>query len=155
MVSPAHLQEARIQRVRAILLTEDNDVLFIKRVKPNKPQPYWVAPGGGVEERDEDIYAALARELCEELGARARVIAPAFILRHEKAGKQLEEYFLICRLLDYDLTQRHGPEFDDPARGQFIPDFVPLTANAIAALNIRTLELKTWLLENIASLREL
>lgn len=155
MVSPAHLQETHSKRVRAILLTGNNEVLFIKRIKPHKPQPYWVAPGGGVEAEDEDIFAALHRELYEELGAEAQVIAPAFLLQHEKAGKQLEEHFFVCQLLNYDLSQRHGPEFDDPSRGHYIPDAVLLTPKAIKALNILTPELQTWLLKHLAYLRSL
>lgn len=114
------------RRVRAILLTGNNSVLFIKRVKPNNPSPYWVAPGGGVEHDDHNLYDTLERELCEELGATATVLNKAFVLKHEKAGKQLEEHFFVCRLHNYDLDKRDGPEFDDPTRGEYIPDEIPL-----------------------------
>lgn len=155
MLSPAFSQEARVQRVRAILLTQDGHVLFIKRVKPNNTNPYWVAPGGGVEDDDPTLLDALDRELREELGAYADVIEEGFVLEHHKAGKNLQEFFFVCHLLDYDLSLRHGPEFDDPQRGEYIPDFVPLEARAIAALNILTEELKTWLVDNISYLRVL
>lgn len=144
-----------IERVRAILLTSDNRLLFIKRVKPHKPQPYWVAPGGGVEAHDTSLFDALDRELYEELGATCRVLHQGFVLRHQKADKNLCEYFFVCRLVDYDISKRNGPEFDDPARGQFIPHPVDLTHESIAALNIKTPELKTWLLENLDNLRML
>src|SRR5215204_5629287 len=131
-----------IQRVRAILLTNEKQVLFIKRIKPHKPTPYWVAPGGGVESDDDSLLDALHRELVEELGATYEVIEEGFVLRHQKADKELEEHFFICRLLNYDLSQRHGPEFDDPERGQYIPDAVELTTEAIAAIAIKTDELQ-------------
>ncbi len=155
MYSPASSREALIQRVRAILLTPDQKVLFIKRVKPHKPTPYWVAPGGGVEDHDSSLYAALHRELHEELGARADILRPGFILHHNKAEKNLEEHFFICRLLHLDLSQRSGPEFDDPTRGEYIPDAVPLLPGAIRQLNIRTVELQRYLLNNLATLRHI
>lgn len=143
------------RRVRAILLTDDNRLLFIKRVKPDKPAPYWVAPGGGVEEEDNSVLDALHRELYEELGATVDVVKEGFILRHRKAKKNLEEYFYICRLLDYDLSQRNGPEFDDPARGEYIPDAVELTIDGIESIDIKTCELREWLLDNLHSLRRI
>jgi 8-oxo-dGTP pyrophosphatase MutT (NUDIX family) len=144
-----------IKRVRAILLTEQHEVLFIKRVKPDKSTPYWVAPGGGVEDDDSGLLAALHRELDEELGAKAEVLKHGFVLRHHKAEKNLEEHFFVCRLLDYDLSLRNGPEFNDPKRGDYIPDAIELKAEAIGALNLRTEELRDWLLENLDTLREL
>ena len=144
------------RRVRAILLTADNRLLFIKRVKPNNIMPpYWVAPGGGVEDEDDDILSALHRELDEELGATVEVMEEGFILRHHKGNKNLEEYFYICRLLDYDLSKRNGPEFDDPSRGQYIPDIVELSEQALNTINIKTIELRQWLLNNLQSLRNL
>ena len=144
-----------IQRVRAILLTQDKRIMFIKRIKPDKPAPYWVAPGGGVEADDISLLDALQRELCEELGASYEVIREGFVLRHRKADKQLEEHFFICRLLDYDISLRHGPEFDDPTRGQYIPDAVPLTSEALQSISIKTEELQDWLLDNLDDLRKL
>jgi ADP-ribose pyrophosphatase YjhB (NUDIX family) len=144
--------ETVIKRVRAILLTSGKSVMFIKRVKPNTP-PYWVAPGGGVEDIDETLLDTLHRELHEELGARVEVLKPAFVLEHNMAGKQLEEHFFICRLIDYDLTLREGPEFKDPKRGEFLPDEVPLVASELNNIHIKTPELADWLLQNLQVLR--
>lgn len=138
------------QRVRAILLTGRDTILLIKRIKPSPDtSPYWVAPGGGVEPQDDDLLETLHRELCEELGATIEVISHAFMLEHMKSGKNLEEHFFVCYLVDYDLDLRSGPEFMDPARGEYIPVEVPLTGNAIRALNIKTPELQDWLLANL------
>lgn len=148
------LQDAPVsERVRAILLTSDNRILFIKRIKPHKPAPYWVAPGGGVEGQDDSLLDALERELYEELGATCEVLDIGFELRHQKADKNLREIFYICRLVDYDISQRHGPEFDDPSRGKYIPDAVALDHASIQALNIKTPELQRWLLKNLHTLR--
>ncbi|MCB9451218.1 MAG: NUDIX domain-containing protein [Anaerolineaceae bacterium] len=149
-----HIESPIIQRVRAILLTERGTLLFIKRVKPGSA-PYWVAPGGGVEQYDPQLVDALHRELCEELGATVEVVQTGFILKHEKAGKNLEEHFFICRLVDYDLDLRHGPEFDDPSRGEYIPAEIPLDVAALKAINMKTIELQDWLVEHLPDLRQL
>jgi 8-oxo-dGTP pyrophosphatase MutT (NUDIX family) len=143
------------KRVRAILLTQEGELLFIKRVKPNGKPPYWVAPGGGVEAEDASLLSALERELIEELGARAEVVRVAFVLHHEKKNRLLEEHFFICHLRDLDLTLRHGPEFDRPEKGQYLPDRIPLEPEAIAALDFRTPELADWLLANLGTLRQI
>ena len=143
------------QRVRAILLTGRDSTLLIKRVKPHKRLPYWVAPGGGVESQDSDLIAALERELYEELGARAIVLETAFVLEHHIAGKQLEEHFFVCLLQEYDLSKRYGPEFADPARGEYIPQEVPLDALALCRINIKTAQLRDWMLRKLDYLRGL
>ncbi len=143
------------QRVRAILLTDRDSVLFIKRVKPHNRAPYWVAPGGGVEHGDSDLVAALERELYEELGAAAAVLATAFVLEHQKAGKHLQEHFFICRLKNYDLSKRYGPEFDDPTRGEFIPEEIPLDEFALTRIHIKTPEMRDWMIQNLDYLRRL
>ncbi len=143
------------RRVRAILLTKKGSVLFIKRIKPRNGSPYWVAPGGGVEHDDFDLFATLERELYEELGAVATVLDTAFVLEHRKAGKQLEEHFFVCRLEDYDISKRYGPEFDDPARGEFIPEEIPLDAEALLNINIKTPEMRDWIVKNLAYLQRI
>ncbi len=143
------------QRVRAILLAGDGSILLIKRVKPGAAPPYWVAAGGGVEWTDIDLIAALERELYEELGAVAQVLATAFVLEHEKAGKQLEEHFFVCLLQDLDLSKRYGPEFNDPARGEFIPEFVALDLAHLDAVNFKTPELYDWIVLHIDYLRSI
>ena len=143
------------QRVRAILLAGDGSILLIKRVKPDKSAPYWVAPGGGVERTDFDLIAALERELYEELGAAATVLATAFVLEHEKAGKQLEEHFFVCLLHDFDLSKRYGPEFSDPTRGEYIPEFVQLENAPWDDIHFKTPELRDWISRHIDYLRSI
>ena len=143
------------QRVRAILLAGDGSILLIKRVKPDRSAPFWVAPGGGVEWSDFDLTAALERELYEELGADATILATAFVLEHEKAGKQLEEHFFVCLLQDYDLSKRYGPEFSDPARGEFIPEFVSLDRARLDVISFKTPELRDWMIRHLDYLRSI
>ena len=142
------------RRVRAILLTKKGSVLFIKRVKPRQSSPYWVAPGGGVEHGDLNLFATLERELYEELGAVATVLDTAFVLEHRIAGKELEEHFFICLLEDYDISKRCGPEFDDPTRGEYIPVEVPLDVESLVNINIKTPKLRDWIVNNLDYLQQ-
>jgi 8-oxo-dGTP pyrophosphatase MutT (NUDIX family) len=147
------ISAAPIERVRGILLTQNGTLLLIKRVKPGSNTPYWVAPGGGVEPIDRTLRAALMRELEEELGAQVEIVMHAFTLRHEKGGKNLREYFYVCRLLRFDLKRRTGPEFNDPTRGEYLPDFIPLTESALRSINMKTPELTAWLIAHLPQLR--
>lgn len=52
------------------MIDDDGRLLLIKRTKPGQA-PYWTTPGGGVEDTDESVEAALQRELAEELGVEA------------------------------------------------------------------------------------
>ncbi|MCE7011793.1 NUDIX hydrolase [Kibdelosporangium philippinense] len=63
---------------RAILIDDDGRLVLIKRTKPAQA-PYWTAPGGGVEETDPSVEAALHRELAEELGAEAADASQVFL----------------------------------------------------------------------------
>jgi 8-oxo-dGTP pyrophosphatase MutT (NUDIX family) len=65
-------------RVRALLVTPDHDLLAIQRIRPGQ-DPYWVLPGGGVE-AGEDLETALARELREEIAATAEVHSLLYVL---------------------------------------------------------------------------
>ena len=55
------------------------------------------------------------------------------------------EYFFLSRLISQDLALRHGPEFDDPTRGRYIPDDLPLTARALRRVNLKPPGLKRFL----------
>ena len=54
---------------RAIILTPQNEILLIKIENPEGCWAGWIAPGGGME-NGEDEKAALTRELQEELGLK-------------------------------------------------------------------------------------
>lgn len=158
MYSPINplMQDAVIERVRGIILTDSQHLLMIKRIKPDRPyEPYWVAPGGGVETHDHSLHGALVRELYEELGARVTILHEGFVLHHVQKGKNLKEYFYVCRLIGYDVTLRTGPEFSDPSRGLYLPDEVPLQARTLAQVNFKTPELREWLIGNLQALKHL
>jgi 8-oxo-dGTP pyrophosphatase MutT (NUDIX family) len=63
---------------RAILIDDQGRLVLIRRTKPGQA-PYWTAPGGGVEDADGSVEAALHRELAEELGAEAAGASRVFL----------------------------------------------------------------------------
>ncbi len=124
------------ERVRAILVTDDECLLAIKRTRPGVPT-YWVLPGGHVEPDDADRASALRRELHEELAGEAEVHALVQVLEAEDGSGS--QYFYLARIRTWRFDERTGPEFTDPdpARGTYELDKIPLTADALAAVELR------------------
>ncbi|WP_417556319.1 NUDIX domain-containing protein [Microbacterium sp.] len=129
-------------RVRAALTDADGRFILIKRTRPGQ-EPYWTAPGGGVELSDASPEDALRRELREELGAQAEV-GPVLFERPIDGIRS--EIFYRAQLISMELFLRDGPEFDDPARGAYDIEFV--TREQIIGLDLRPTELKDWLLRH-------
>lgn len=125
-----------IERVRGILVTADERLLVIKRTRPGVPT-YWVLPGGHVEPGDADLESALHRELHEELAGDADVHALVQVLDGEDGSER--EYFYLARIHAWRFEDRTGPEFADrdPARGTYELDQIPLTADALAAIDLK------------------
>jgi ADP-ribose pyrophosphatase YjhB (NUDIX family) len=132
-------------RVRAVLVTPDHDGLTIKRVRPGQ-DPYWVLPGGGVEV-GEELEAALARELREEIAAVADVHSLLYVL--ERGGER--QYIYLARVHSWsaDPGDRTGPEFADPARGEYRLQAIPLTAEALTAIDLKPGDLAAFLLSHL------
>lgn len=132
-------------RVRALLVTPDHDLLAIKRIRPGQA-PYWVLPGGGVE-AGEDLEATLARELREEIAVSADVHSLLYVLEH--GGER--QYFYLARVHSWsaDPGDRSGPEFADPARGEYRLHAIPLTAEALMAIDLKPGELAAFLLSRL------
>ncbi|MBA3652974.1 MAG: NUDIX hydrolase [Actinobacteria bacterium] len=61
--------------VRGIVVSDDGCVLLLKWRRPADGASFWLCPGGGLED-DEDDIAALARELVEETGLRHYELGP-------------------------------------------------------------------------------
>jgi ADP-ribose pyrophosphatase YjhB (NUDIX family) len=139
------------ERVRALLITPDGDLLTIRRVRPGQ-DPYWVLPGGGVEP-GEDLETALARELREELAATADVHSLLHVLG--QSGDRQYFYLARARTWSAEAGDRTGPEFTDPARGDYHLQSIPLTASAVAAINLKPDALAGQLLGHLRAATDL
>jgi ADP-ribose pyrophosphatase YjhB (NUDIX family) len=132
---------------RAILIDDEGRLVLIKRSKPGR-EPYWTTAGGGVEDSDASIEAAMHRELFEELGAEAVGASQVFLVSSRSAtGLRVQHYF-VARLVSLDLAVRTGPEFTDPARGAYDPDRVDLRGDDLAHVDLQPPELKAFILAN-------
>lgn len=132
-------------RVRALLITPDSTLLTIRRVRPGQ-DPYWVLPGGGVE-AGETLETALARELREELAANADIHSLLHILNHD--GDRQYIYLARASTWSANASDRSGPEFTDPGRGDYHLQLLPLTAEAVAGIDLKPDALAQFLLSHL------
>ncbi|MCL2554297.1 MAG: NUDIX hydrolase [Actinomycetia bacterium] len=136
---------------RGIVLDGDH-LILIKRTKPGLA-PYWVTPGGGVEEEDADVLTALHREIDEELGGKITDAVPAFVDTIEHIAEDGShgvkvQYFFACRLESMDPARRHGPEVEAPC-GDYEVVRVPFSRMGLASVDIVPLTLRHYLDANI------
>lgn len=142
-------------RVRGILINKSNKIVLMKRIKP-AIEPYWVAPGGGMETSDRSLEAALNREIDEELGGKIDIVKMVFFKEYQIEEEVIvKQHFFLCRLLEYDLSHRYGPEFNDPAKGEYIPDAISLRSTTLSRLNIKSEDFKQFLIDNARRLFKL
>ena len=147
-----------VKRTARALVLDGDQLVLIKRTKPGIA-PYWVTPGGGVEDDDASVLAALHREIDEELGGKITDAVPAFVDTVEHIaddgshGVKLQ-FFFVCRLESMDLDLRHGPEIDDPC-GEYEVVRVPFSRMGLASVDIVPLTLRHYLDANIEGVLEL
>jgi ADP-ribose pyrophosphatase YjhB (NUDIX family) len=132
---------------RAILLDDAGHLVLLRRTRPGQV-PYWTTAGGGVEESDASVAAAMYRELKEELGAEATGASQVLLFSWPGRDGLTVAHFFVARLVSMDLSTRNGPEFADPARGAYDPDVFDLYGDALAAIDLRPPELKDFILAN-------
>lgn len=120
------------ERVRAILTTPTGTTLLIKRIKPGVPA-YWVLPGGGVEPADLKHEAALRREIHEELAGQ---IETPRLLHSLQRGDDTE-FFYLADITTWSFEDRSGPEFSQEGRGEYLLEELPLTPEALRAINLK------------------
>lgn len=135
-----------IECVRAVLVTPAGQVLLIRRTWPGAT-PYWVLPGGHVEVDDPSLRAALIREIREEVGAEPQITGLLQVLTDE----HLREYFYLARIQSWSEADRTGPEFDDPDRGEYRLEEVPLTPAALDAISLEPEQIAVLLRSAVAS----
>jgi 8-oxo-dGTP pyrophosphatase MutT (NUDIX family) len=137
----------RRRSARALLIDDDGYLVLIRRTRPGQA-PYWTTAGGGVEDGDASIEAAMHREVAEELGAKAVGSSQVFLHSWSTEDGLYVHHFLVTRLASMNLSARNGPEFDDPSRGAFDPERFDLRGAELAAIDLRPPSLKAFILAN-------
>lgn len=132
---------------RAILIDGQGRLVLIKRTKPGQ-EPYWTAPGGGVEDSDSSVEAALYRELSEELGAEAAGASQVFLFSSPSDAGVAVQHFFVARLVTLDESTRSGPEFSDPSRGGYDLDRIDLLSDELTSIDLKPTALKEFILAN-------
>jgi mutator protein MutT len=86
-----------IDVVAGVIRREDGRVLITQRLADDTLGGYWEFPGGKVEP-GEDLAAALARELREELGVEAKIGAQIHHIAHAYPDRDVRLYFFDARI---------------------------------------------------------
>ncbi|WP_431951224.1 NUDIX hydrolase [Actinacidiphila sp. bgisy167] len=134
------------RNARAILLDGD-ELVLIKRTKPGR-EPYWVTVGGGIEEADATIEAALHREVFEELGGKLERAELVHLITDELDGGVGVQHIFAARLESMDLAARTGSEFSKPERGRYEVVRIPFTGEAVRELNLMPPDLAEFIAAN-------
>ena len=137
----------RRRSARAILIDDDGYLVLLRRTRPGQA-PYWTTAGGGVEDGDASIEAAMHREVAEELGAVAVGSSQVFLHSWSTEDGLYVHHFLVTRLVSMDPSTRNGPEFDDPSRGAFDSERFDLRGEELTAIDLRPAPLKAFILAN-------
>ncbi|MFF3172085.1 NUDIX domain-containing protein [Streptomyces sp. NPDC057900] len=136
-----------VKRNARVILLDGEDLVLIKRTKPGR-DPYWVTVGGGVEEDDATIEAALHREVFEELGGRLERAELVHLITDQLEGGIGVQHIFAARLESMDLSTRTGTEFAKPERGGYEVVRVQFTAKAARELNLMPPELADFIATN-------
>ncbi|RGD60727.1 NUDIX domain-containing protein [Kitasatospora xanthocidica] len=118
-------------RVRAVLLTPNNTMLLIKRIRPGT-DPYWVIVGGKIEATDAGPEEALLREVREEIAGEAQIVS---YLHTIETATDHEDFYL-ATIEKWSFEDRTGPEFSQEGRGDYILEEIPLTTDALDTVNL-------------------
>jgi 8-oxo-dGTP diphosphatase len=100
------MSETRIKQVVAAVIMQKDKVLICQRAE-GQPMPLkWEFPGGKVEP-DEELRAALRRELNEELGIRAVIGTRVTVIQHTYgSGSAVELHFYRVDQFEGELENR-------------------------------------------------
>lgn len=135
-----------IERVRAIVLTPANTILVIKRTRPGAA-PYWVLPGGHIDETDNSLEDALRRELREELGGDTTILRLVNVIHRETE----RQHFYLATMDEWSFADRTGPEFSEPGRGSYELEEIPSHADDIEAIDLKPDEIALFLASTLRS----
>ncbi|AQZ64565.1 unnamed protein product [[Actinomadura] parvosata subsp. kistnae] len=140
--------------VRGVLLDHDERLVLFRRTVPGRAR-YWSVPGGHVEPEDGSLEDTLRRELLEELGATVSDVTFLVSVSYPWQGEVKTQHVFGCRLVSMDPELRHGPEFEDPSRGLYEVERVPLRRSEIFSRNLIPQAVAGYLSASITALPRL
>lgn len=136
---------------RAVIIDDNNDVIFIKRTKFNEDMSikniYYTFPGGHLE-GEETFEEATVREVYEELGVNILLDKEFIHLFNEELNR--DEVFYISHILSGEIGTGNGPEFqvvDYLKYGKY--DIVKINKSQLTNYNILPIEVKEKILEEL------
>lgn len=132
---------------RGIIIDEDGRLVLFRRTLPKK-KPYWSTPGGGVDDEDGSVEAALHREIAEELGAVVDRAQPVFVNTIPRGEGVNIQHFFVCRLVSMDLARRTGSEFNNPAKGRYNVERIDLRGKKLSRYDLQPPAVKAFVLAN-------
>ena len=143
------LNQPRTETARAILLNENNELIFIKRTKGG--ETYYVFVGGGREHSDPTLIDTARREVREEIGAEITIISSSevFSVKEELTEATLcHSFFLATTNLR---IRAKNAEIDKPQApdNRYELAVSPALASEIEKLNIIPSKAKEFLLNNL------
>ena len=100
------MPQPNIKQVVAAVIVQDGKILICQRAE-GQPMPFkWEFPGGKVEP-EEELRAALKRELDEELGIMAAIGTRVTVIRHTYGnGNAVELHFYRVDQFEGELKNR-------------------------------------------------
>ena len=96
--------------VRVVILDKENRILMVKQHHDEKD--IWMVPGGGIEEGDSSMAAAV-REMKEETGLDVEIDRLIWHTEEVSARGQRFVNFFMGRIKGGELTLGADPEFDN------------------------------------------
>lgn len=140
---------------RAIILTENNEIITIKRTRYNEDgsikRLYYTFPGGhleGVETYEE----ATIREVYEELGINVELENEFLSLCNEDL--QRDEKFYIAKIVSGTIGTGNGPEFqniDYKKYGKY--EIVNIKINELEDYNLLPIEVKEKIIDKFKKVK--
>lgn len=103
--------------VRVIVLDEENRILMVKHVHPERT--VWMVPGGGIEEGESSAQAAV-REVWEETGLEVEITGLVWHVEEvSERGQRFVNFFRAC-VTGGELKLGRDPELTES--GQVLAD---------------------------------
>lgn len=140
-------QKPTQRRVRAVIIKDDS-ILLMKRVKEH--ETYWVFPGGGIKEGENEIEA-LKREVKEEMGVEIEVGDLFVHLEWDEPDVKQSQNWFLCTIVAGKIGAGSGPEFsrDTKTSGRYFIELAPISR--LKEITLYPLEVRDLVIERLSS----